>query len=233
MDLLASFRHQVRPALGYALALLMPIECAGCAAPDVGLCGECAAELRPTVTRRTLDAPGGAVALWSGLAFDGVVARVIRAIKEDGRTSLIAALTPALEEALARIDDADAIVVPLPTSRASFRQRGFRLPDLLAARTGYGVARVLRPTRRTIDQRGLGQTARRENVAGSLRSRGASGRSVIVLDDVVTTGATLAEAVRALRADGAHVVAAVTVAATPRHPSRSAERPPDTFQTHT
>jgi predicted amidophosphoribosyltransferase len=74
----------------------------------------------------------------------------------------------------------------------------------------------LRAVRATRDQRSLDLMARRANVAGSLVARGVRGRRVIVIDDVVTTGATLAEAARALRAEGAEVVGAATVAATPK-----------------
>ncbi len=81
---------------------------------------------------------------------------------------------------------------------------------------GCEVVPLLVPTRQTGDQRGLDQRQRRRNVSGSLRARDAAGRRVIILDDVVTTGATLGEAARALRAAGAIVVGAVTIAATPR-----------------
>jgi orotate phosphoribosyltransferase len=65
-----------------------------------------------------------------------------------------------------------------------------------------------------------------------MRATDAAGRRVIVVDDVVTTGASLAEAVRALRNGGAEVVAAVTVAATPRRTARTDEPQPAAFQTH-
>lgn len=206
----------VRAALADALALLLPITCAGCDAPDVALCDACTTALSPRPTVQVLDAPGGAVPVWSGLRFDGVAARVVRAIKEDGRTPLIRALAPALAAAVSRLDAPGAVLVPVPTSRAAFRRRGFRVPDLLAARARLPVARLLRPVRRTADQRGLDRAGRRRNVAQSLSARDAACRRVIVIDDVVTTGASLEEAVRVLRAAGAEVVGAVTAAATPR-----------------
>lgn len=205
----------VRSALADALALLLPITCAGCDALDVDLCEQCRDALVPAPHGQVLQTTGAPVALWSGLPFDGVPARVIRALKENGRTPLARPLAPALAAAAAGLGAPDAVVVPMPTSRASYRRRGYRVPDLLAARAGLPVARLLRPARRTRDQRGLGREERGRNVAGSLRAADASGRRVIVVDDVVTTGASLSEAVRALREAGAEVVGAATVAATP------------------
>ncbi|MEJ1156456.1 ComF family protein [Microbacterium marmarense] len=217
---LTLFDDLVRPALAQALTLVMPVECGGCGAADVNLCERCVDELRPHPSRRALAGVDGDVPLWSGLRFEGVAARVIRAVKEDGRTSLISSLTPALNAAVAKVSPpADTVVVPLPTSRAAYRRRGYRVPDRLAARTTLPVARLLRTARRTADQRGLTIMQRRENVSLSMRSMDAAGRRVIVLDDVVTTGATLQEAIRALRSAGAIVLGAVTVAATPRQAS--------------
>jgi ComF family protein len=207
----------LRDACADALALLLPVACAGCDAPDVALCEACHDALLPQPRRRSLDVPGGTLALWSALPFDGVAAHVIRAVKEDGRTGLVRALSPALEVALVAAGAGDAVLVPVPTSRPSYRRRGFRVPDLLIRRAGFRPRALLASTRRTDDQRGLDRESRHRNVSGSLRaSPDAAGRRVIVVDDVVTTGATLAEAVRALRAAGAEVVAAVAVAATPR-----------------
>jgi predicted amidophosphoribosyltransferase len=93
------------------------------------------------------------------------------------------------------------------------------------------LARVLRPRRRVADQTGLSSTQRAANLSGAFGVAGggigplraARGRSAVavLVDDIVTTGATLAEAARALREVGVDVPLAITVAATRRR-----ERPP-------
>ncbi|GAB6857092.1 ComF family protein [Microbacterium xylanilyticum] len=193
--------------------------CAGCGVAGTALCPACEAALAPCPVR----VRAGDVPLRAGLAFQGPAAAVLRTIKEDGQTSLIRLLRPALAAAVQavradvggprRID----LVVPVPTSRAAFRRRGFRLPDALARTTGIPVRRALVPARRMQDQRGLGERERRRNLDGALvAARAGAGLTALVVDDVVTTGATSAEAVRALRAAGFRVVGAVAVAATPR-----------------
>ena len=218
MDTATWLRRTVHEALAEALALVLPVSCAGCDEPDAELCDACRGALRPHVQRRD----DASAPVRAGLAFDGVAARVMRALKEDGRTALARDLAPALAAALAALPGArGAVVVPVPTSRASFRRRGFRVAELVARRADVPVRRLLVTARQSGDQRGLDIAARRRNVAGSLvaTAEAASAR-VIVLDDVVTTGATVDEAVRALRAAGAEVVGAVAIASTPR---RSAE----------
>lgn len=208
----------IRAALDEALLLVLPVVCAGCDEPDVTLCEDCRAALRPAPRRRA----GSGETVWSALRFEGVTGRVLRALKEDGRTDLARDLAPALAAAVAAIGDPGAVLVPIPTSRAAYRRRGYRVVDLVAARAGLRIEPLLRQTRRTADQRGLDQHRRRHNVEGSLVARDAAARRVIVIDDVVTTGATLAEAARALRAAGAEVVGAAAIAATPLRRSAAA-----------
>ena len=193
--------------------------CAGCEAAGTALCTSCEAELEPRVVRLR----SGVVPLRAGLVFDGVAASVLRAVKEDGQTSLIRPLRPALAAA---VDDLCAgataprridVVVPVPTTRAAFRRRGYRVPEILARGTGIPLLRTLSYVRRVRDQRGLGAQERRTNLAGGLHaSRAGDGASALIVDDVITTGATCAEAARALGAAGFTVVGAVAVAATLR-----------------
>ena len=167
----------VRAACAEALALVLPVACAGCDEPDVALCEACRAELRPGVTRS-----GQRVGVWSGLAFAGVPARVVRALKEEGRTGLARELAPALRAAVeaalraasegvggaggAASARSGVVLVPIPTSRAAFRRRGYRVVELVAHRAGLRTARLLHASRATADQRGLGRR-------GASRQRGA------------------------------------------------------------
>lgn len=195
--------------------------CAGCDLLGTLLCDECGRALVAAPMRR--ETPGG-LPVTAALVYDAVTARCIRRLKEEGETLLARPLGPALGAALrsAIADEAyDAerpSLVPVPTSAAAFRRRGYRVPELLIRRAGFQSSRLLASARSTADQRGLGAAERGRNVAGSMRARHArDAYDVIVVDDVVTTGATLDEAARALTTAGFRVRGAVTLAVTPRH----------------
>lgn len=151
----------------------------------------------------------------AALRYEGVPARAIRRLKEDGATLLARPLGAALASIL-HTRAAGALIVPVPTSRAAFRRRGYRVPDLLVRRAGATGHRLLTSARRTGDQRALGREARARNVSVSMRAARRGHGRIVIVDDVVTTGATLDEAARALRAAGFTPVCAVALAATPR-----------------
>lgn len=112
-------------------------------------------------------------------------------------------------------------VVPVPLHRRRIAQRGFNPAVTLArelART-RGVplaATALRRVRDTESQTGLGRAERRANVRAAFRARPGLPARVWLVDDVVTTGATLEECARALRRAGARQVVALCAARTPR-----------------
>lgn len=214
-----SLLNGIRAAAVDASAFWLPVACAGCGELDVDVCEGCRADLTPRVRRDVL-VPGVEVA--SALEFDGVVARVVRAFKADGRTGLARALAPALAEAL-HATPSGATVTTVPPSRAGDRRRGYRPVDLLARRAGARPVPLLRLTRTAADQRGLGRAARRANVAGAFAVRALPPGPVVVVDDVLTTGATLGAAVAALRAAGATELSAVTLAYTPRRSGSTRE----------
>ncbi|QKE86167.1 ComF family protein [Arthrobacter sp. NEB 688] len=226
-----------------AVGLVLPVRCGGCAAPGAAWCPGCRRAARtppPDVV-----VPAGGPAAWAATACAGPVRVLVTVHKDAGRADLRPELAVLLAEAMHRALATDPVlrtartrggvlVVPVPTARRAGRRRGEDAVGALAtdatARLGdprVGCRRVLRHTRAVADQTGLGRAARAVNLAGSMGVRAADLRIVegavcLLVDDVVTTGATLAEAARAVRAAGARHVAAAVVAATP--PTRARPR---------
>ena len=208
----------VREAALDALALLLPVECAGCGLPDRAVCADCRAALRPEPSSRRL--PDG-TPVFSGLDYDGAVRAVILAFKEQGRAELARVLAPALAagviEAGAALDLNGTEVVAVPGSRRARRRRGFDPVAALVARAGLDRARVFAPARQHTAQKTLSIDERARNLQGVFEVVApVAGRRFLLVDDVVTTGATLAAAAAALRSAGGEVVAAAVVASTPK-----------------
>lgn len=180
-------------------------------------------ELQPAVTPRTL--PDGST-VFTALRYEGVVRTTLLALKEGGRTDVVRPLAASLSAALGRVVQGDAEVLLVPTSRAAWRRRGYDPVALLCKNAGFSHVKVLRPARATTSQKTLGSHERALNLRGSMRSRLAlTGRRFVLVDDVVTTGATLAEATRAVRAAGGEVVGQAALAFTPRLFGSSLENP--------
>ena len=206
----AEMQTRAAGVLDEVLSLVLGATCAGCGVQGALLCGDCTAALSAAPVARRLD---GGIAAVAAMRFDGVPARCIRAVKEEGATLLVKPLSEALRCVL---PGGGVGLVPIPTSRAAFRRRGYRVPESLIRAAGERPWRLLRPAARVADQRGLGRAERVLNVAGSMRTRyRGRGEEVVVVDDVITTGATLSEASRVLEHAGFRVVGAVALAATP------------------
>ncbi len=206
----------VHGALQDAWAVLFPVACAGCQAADRSVCAECCAALVPNVTLRSV----GGLRVWTAVLYEGRVRSVILSYKEQGRTDAAAALSRPLATAIAAARGAApaAALVCVPTSRAAFRRRGYDPVALLLRRAGLRTLPVLRSTGRSAPaQKLLGVQERAANRAGAfVARRPLTGTPVILVDDVLTTGATLAEASRAVAEAGGVVVGAATLAFTVR-----------------
>ena len=222
-------RALARDALLDAVGLLLPVSCAGCGAPDRSVCAECLEGLRPSPKVVTRDG----VTAWAALDYGGVVARVVGAYKDASRTDaaapLVRALHAALAEAVAGRPAGALEVCTIPSTRAAMRARGYAPVDELLARCGIRPSPVLRLARDRRDQAGLGAEARRANADGALEARRRlDARRFVLVDDVLTTGATIAEAARAVTAAGGTIEVVVVLAQTPlrrSQPSSESQQP--------
>ncbi|HEX3908625.1 MAG TPA: phosphoribosyltransferase family protein [Mycobacteriales bacterium] len=230
------------------LNLLLPVACAGCGRIGPAACPECVAALqRPAHAVRPSPEPAGLPPCFAVAAYDGVVRELLLAAKERGAVGLLPVLAAGLATAvgLAVADiplSRPLVLVPVPSTAAAIRTRGDDVVLGLARRAATAVRRrgrtvrvapVLRHVRAVRDSAGLGSAERAANLLGALAVRPAGSRllldsAVVVVDDLITTGATVVEAARALRPAGATVCGAATVAATARRGSsletRVAER---------
>lgn len=214
-----------------ALTLLLPIECAGCQTPDTRLCAHCNAQLireqfAADTRERPVDAP---FPVFAAVPYAGIARQCILNFKEMGRTDMHKPLASLLELAVRDVQHlnptADLWCVPMPSTRRNEVKRGFNHIELLMRRLTARPTpqRWLRASSTRADQVGLTVAQRQHNSRNSIEvdarlsaSGALAGKTVLLIDDIATTGASLRAAQRALDGAGAHVLAAAVVAHTPK-----------------
>lgn len=193
-------------------------ECLGCGLPGLPWCAGCMQQL--------LDAPdpqgvAGSEATVACCEYTGCIPDAIVGFKDRNVRSLGPVLGDIIALGVQHLD-VDALLVPAPSTPSAVRRRGFdhtaQLAEYAGRRLGIPVRKVLRSRRRK-DQAGLSRTARRRNLEGSMWVPLRGEEAVIIIDDVLTTGATLTECERALKAAGFTVGAKVVVASAQRQPA--------------
>lgn len=207
------------PVLAALVDLVLPRSCLGCGSFGVALCPACG---RVDPVHRVV---GAGLPVAAAGAYAGALRRALLAYKERGRRDLGARLGGLLGTAVRQVTAGQAragpVLVCVPSARARAAQRGgdhvLRLARAAAHRSGVPVASgVLRQVRPVPDSAGLGVRERAANLHRALAAQPGRGRVALLVDDIVTTGSTLAEAHRALAAAGWVVTGAAVVAATPR-----------------
>jgi predicted amidophosphoribosyltransferase len=207
------------------LDLVLPLQCGGCGVPSVRWCDACARELtvppdKPHVVGLRVDPQVPVFALGR---YSGARRQAILALKEHGRGDLVVPLARTLAVGIHRLlswgmVDTPLTVVPAPTRRSAARRRGGD-PVTRMARVAVAnhpditVTAALRMRALARDSVGLDTSARQRNIAGRVLLCGQRPRSeVLIVDDIVTTGATARESVRVLQAAGVRVAAVLALA---------------------
>jgi ComF family protein len=186
------------------LDLFVPQRCIGCGQPNESACRECLGQLIRIVRR---DIPGLDKCV-AAHTYEGWLRRALLRYKS-GDSSAVLSLQTVLVPLLDSVGVGS--LVPIPSTQQKIRDRGFDTVMTIARRLPRRVNPVLEFARLPSDQVGLSALGRRKNMSGVFRAHSPVEASVVLIDDVVTTGATLSEAARALRLAGATQIVAICV----------------------
>jgi predicted amidophosphoribosyltransferase len=192
--------------------LLFPNRCFGCKRLGPSICSECRSSWHPHYYKTVVDD----LIVHSALLYTPTASKIILAAKESGEKGADNLVIDAIVHVLAKksVETSLCRLVPIPSSKASQRRRGrsfiVDLVTQVSERTGIPMVDCLQVSRRVKDQSGLHRDERAANLAGAFSLSSHARGELILIDDVVTTGATLREALRAVNSQGFHAVGSVS-----------------------
>jgi ComF family protein len=211
------------------LELLLPPACAGCGRAGSLLCDRCVARLRPPFDPADrFVAPDAGVVVGDRLAvaiaafaYEGPMRRALAALKYTGASALAPILATLAEPAMGRVlaIAGDSCFVPVPVHRERRRERGYNQAEAIAralgSRAGAPTLDVLERVRPTTKQHRLDRAARLANMRDAFAVRAAVRElppTVVIVDDIITTSATLEACASVLRGAGVEEVYGFAVA---------------------
>jgi predicted amidophosphoribosyltransferase len=208
-------------AIGSLSELIFPVRCLGCSVLGIEICAACRASWSRHIYRSQGVVEGRHFPIYSAVRYSAVASKVILKSKEDALTVADNLIIASLGHALTYFQNeiGSGFLVPIPSRVSASRKRGRKYINKMIEGLGITPLDVLAHNRAVRDQSTLRAAARIKNLEGALvvnfdaypvTNRNAPGISVIIVDDLVTTGATLSEAARALRTGGFHVLGSVT-----------------------
>jgi predicted amidophosphoribosyltransferase len=204
--------------------LIFPSRCIGCSQLGISICSTCRKSWHSHIYHRTIKVLDTSYPVISAIEYSPIASRVLMRAKEANQEAadqlLVGALSHSLRYFLKNFGFGD--LVPIPSRRSATRKRGRdfmqEITDSVAENESIKSLQILQHQRAVKDQSQLNSQQRSRNIAGAfstsfnlaeVRDSGNIG-PLIIVDDLVTTGATLAEAIRALRTAGFPVLGAVT-----------------------
>ena len=204
--------------------LIFPSRCIGCSQLGISICSICRKSWHPHIYTRELSIFGESYPVISAVQYSPVASRVLLSAKESNLSAADSLLINAISHALIffrkRYGTGDLVGIPSRKSATRKRGRNFmvEIAESVSAINGLNSFDILHHTRAVSDQSQLDAEHRVRNIAGAFSASKNATKSLgcgntpplIIVDDLITTGSTLAEAIRALRTAGFAVIGAVT-----------------------
>ena len=196
--------------------LLFPIHCFGCKAIGIEICSNCRRYWNPHFYIQTISE----LKVYSAIRYSPVAKSILLGAKENSYAVADKLMVDALMNCLHRLPSQvlrDATLMPIPGSKRAIRKRGrdfiLELTKEVSIKSGIPMISGMQIERRLLDQSGLSAVDRKRNIYGAFtldkNVQGISGE-ILLVDDLVTTGATLLEAKRALNVSGFSANQAIT-----------------------
>jgi predicted amidophosphoribosyltransferase len=217
-----------RSAIKNLADLIFPSRCIGCSELGISICSNCRSSWHPHTYLREVSVEGRIYPVVSSVQYSPIASRVLLSAKESNIAAADKLLVDAISHSLSHFIKrfGGSTLVAIPSRRSATRKRGRNFLNEIASEVAriseneisFIDTQLLVHSRSVRDQSALNSRQRQSNVSGALavpsnfKPRSSSGNigPLIIVDDLITTGATLAEAIRALCAAGFEVKGAVT-----------------------